>query len=115
MIYIKNIEHAKALKLADEVAAAPGQVVSKTLAQNDAVSITLFAFSKGEEIGTHCSEGDAMVLVLEGCGELTVGGVKHLCRAGGRRRRRSLRHGERFAHGGDQAVCAEEERSAAAT
>jgi quercetin dioxygenase-like cupin family protein len=82
MVYIKNIEHAKALKLADEVAAAPGQVVSKTLAQNDAVSITLFAFSKGEEIGTHCSEGDAMVLVLEGCGELTVGGVKHLCRAG---------------------------------
>ena len=82
MIYIKNIEHAKALKLADKVAAAPGQVVSKTLAQNDAVSITLFAFSKGEEIGTHCSEGDAMVLVLEGCGELTVGGVKHLCRAG---------------------------------
>ena len=82
MIYIKNIEHAKALKLADEVAAAPGQVVSKTLAQNDAVSITLFAFSRGEEISTHCSEGDAMVLVLEGCGELTVGGTKHVCQAG---------------------------------
>jgi quercetin dioxygenase-like cupin family protein len=43
-----------------------GQIVSRTLAQNDAVSITLFAFSKGEEIGTHDSEGDAMALVLEG-------------------------------------------------
>ena len=82
MTYIKNIRHEQPLSLAGEIAAASGQVVSKTLAQNDALSVTLFAFSKGEEIGTHCSEGDAMVLVLEGCGELTVGGVKHLCRAG---------------------------------
>ncbi len=29
----------------------PGKVVSKTLAQNDAVSVTLFAFEKGEETG----------------------------------------------------------------
>lgn len=82
MAYLKNISQGQVLKLADEVTAAPGQVVSKTLAQNDAVSITLFAFAKGEEIGTHSSEGDAMVLVLDGCGELTVGGVKHVCRAG---------------------------------
>lgn len=82
MTYIKNIEQDRVLRLADEVAAAPGQVVSKTLAQNDALSITLFAFSKGEEISTHSSEGDAMVLILDGCGELTVGGVKHVCHAG---------------------------------
>ena len=82
MAYLKNIGQGQVLKLADEVAVAPGQVVSKTLAQNDAVSITLFAFSKGEEISTHSSEGVAMVLVLDGCGELTVGGVKHVCSAG---------------------------------
>jgi quercetin dioxygenase-like cupin family protein len=82
MAYLKNIRQAQVLRLADEVAVAPGQVVSKTLAQNDAVSITLFAFSKGEEISTHSSEGDAMVLVLDGCGELTVGGVKHVCKTG---------------------------------
>ena len=29
----------------------PGKVVSKTLAQNDAVSVTLFAFEKGGETG----------------------------------------------------------------
>ena len=82
MVYLKNIEREKVLKLADEVQTAPGQIVSKTLVQNDAVSITLFAFSKGEEISTHSSDGDAMVLVLEGSGELTVGGVKHICKAG---------------------------------
>ena len=80
--FIKNIEHEKVQKLTDLVSAQKGQVVSKTLAQNKAVSVTLFAFSKGEEIGTHDSTGDAMVSVLEGVGEFTVGGVKHTVKAG---------------------------------
>lgn len=61
MAFIKNIEHEKVLPLADEITILPGQIVSKTLTQNDAVSITLFAFSKGEEISTHDSTGDAKV------------------------------------------------------
>ena len=43
---------------------------------------SLFAFAKGEEIGTHDSTGDAMVTVLEGTGRFTVGGVEHLVHAG---------------------------------
>ncbi len=82
MAYLKNITPERVLKLTDEIAVVPGQVVSKTLVQNEAVSITLFSFSKGEEISTHLSEGDAMVSVLEGCGGLTIGGVKHTCHAG---------------------------------
>lgn len=80
--FIKNIEHKKVQKLTDLVSAEKGQVVSKTLAQNKAVSITVFAFSKGEEIATHDSTGDAMVSVLEGVGEFTVGGVKYTVKAG---------------------------------
>ncbi len=82
MAYIKNIHHEKVLKLAEEVQVQPGQIVSKTLAQNNALSVTLFAFSKGEEIGTHDSTGDAFVYVLEGTGKFTVGGVAHLVHAG---------------------------------
>lgn len=82
MSYIKNIEHEKVLKLTDEISAQPGQIVSKTLSQNDAVSVTLFAFSKGEEISTHESTGDAFVHVLEGEGRFTVGGVPHTVKAG---------------------------------
>ncbi len=82
MAYIKNIHHEKVLKLAEEVQVQPGQIVSKTLAQNSALSVTLFAFSKGEEIGTHDSAGDAFVYVLEGTGKFTVGGVAHLVHAG---------------------------------
>ena len=66
MAFIKNIEHETVLPLAEQVTVQPGQIVSRTLAQNKAVSVTLFAFDKGEEISTHDSTGDAMVQVLEG-------------------------------------------------
>lgn len=80
--FIKNIPHETVVQLTDLVAVRPGEVVSRTLAQNEAVSVTLFAFDKGEEIGTHSSTGDAMVTVLEGTGRFTVGGKPHLVKAG---------------------------------
>ena len=70
----KNIDKHCRLRLKDQVAYQPGQVVSKTLVQNDTVSMTLFSFDKGEEISTHAAAGDAMVTVLEGTGRFTVGG-----------------------------------------
>ena len=74
MPMMKNINKAEVLVLKDEVAYQEGQVVSKTLAQNDALSVTLFAFDKDEEISTHESGGDAMVTVLEGTGRFTIEG-----------------------------------------
>ena len=62
----KNIEKQIKLQLKDLVAYQEGQVVSKTLVQNDTVSMTIFSFDKGEEISTHAAGGDAMVTVLEG-------------------------------------------------
>ena len=82
MPYIKNVPHEAIFSLADQVQVQPGQVVSKTLAQNDAVSVTLFAFAAGEEIGTHDSTGDAMVTVLEGVGQFTIDGVPYLVKPG---------------------------------
>ena len=80
--YIKNMKHEEVRSLAGQVNAEEGQIVSKTLAQNKAVSVTLFAFAKGEEISTHDSIGDAMVTVLEGTGRFTVDGTDHLVHAG---------------------------------
>ncbi len=68
----KNIEKQIKLRLKDQVEYQPGQVVSKTLVQNDSVSMTVFSFDKGEEISTHAAAGDAMVTVLEGKGRFTV-------------------------------------------
>jgi len=82
MNYIKNMEQEKVINLANEVSVQQGQIVSKTLAQNSYVSVTLFAFSKGEEISSHDSTGDAMVLVLEGTGQFTVDGAEYVLGAG---------------------------------
>lgn len=54
-MYISNIDHQKVQALTALVNVMPGQIVSRTLAQNKAVSITLFAFDKGTEISTHRS------------------------------------------------------------
>ena len=75
---MKNYDIATVLTMKEQVAYQPGQVVSKTLAQSDAVSVTLFAFDKGEEISTHESGGDALVLCLDGEGRITVDGVEHI-------------------------------------
>lgn len=78
----KNIAKQEKLQLKDLVAYQEGQVVSKTLVQNDVVSMTIFSFDKGEEISTHASGGDAMVTVLEGKGRFTVGGEVFILEAG---------------------------------
>lgn len=70
----KNIEKQTKLNLKELVKYQEGQVVSKTLVQNDYVSMTIFSFDKSEEISTHAAGGDAMVTVLEGKGRFTVGG-----------------------------------------
>ena len=74
---MKNIDKAKVLTLKEEVAYQKGQVVSKTLAQNDAVSVTLFAFDRDEEISTHQSGGDAFVICLDGVGRITIDGQEY--------------------------------------
>ncbi|CAB1238903.1 MAG: cupin domain-containing protein [Oscillospiraceae bacterium] len=74
--YLKNIEFESALELPSLVEYQQGQVVSRTLVQNKAVSITLFAFDEGEEISSHSSDGDAMLMILEGAARITIGNRK---------------------------------------
>ena len=79
---MKNISKAEVLTLRDQVAYQSGQVVSRTLAQNEHVSVTLFSFDEGEEISTHESGGDAMVTCLDGVGRITIDGVEHILHEG---------------------------------
>ncbi len=79
---LKNIEFSTVLPLAELVAYQEGQIVSRTLVQNKAVSITLFAFEAGEEISTHESGGDALVYVLDGSGVITIDGKTYTPKAG---------------------------------
>ena len=84
MTGIKNMEQAAVLTLKEQVAYQPGQVVSKTLAQNDvfgtieAVKTVSDAFLPvGGEISTHESGGDAFVTCLDGVGRITIDGVRY--------------------------------------
>lgn len=79
---LKNIPFETALPLADLVPYQDGRIVSRTLAQNEAVSVTLFAFEAGEEISTHASDGDALVYVFDGEGEFTIDGKLHRVTSG---------------------------------
>ena len=78
----KNIAKKEILELKEQIAYQEGQVTSKTLVQNPAVSVTLFAFEKDEEISTHESGGDAMVTVLEGTGRITIEGEEYIVTEG---------------------------------
>jgi len=69
-------------KLIDLVAYADGAVVSRILTGNSAGNVTLFAFDIEQVLSEHMTPYDALVQVLDGEGEFTIGGVAHRVRAG---------------------------------
>lgn len=79
---MKNINKAEVVVLKEQVTYQKGQVVSKTLAQNEHLSVTLFSFDKGEEISTHESGGDAFVTCLDGVGKITIDGEEYVLHEG---------------------------------
>lgn len=79
---IKNVEHATPICLKELVEYDDGKVASMTLAQENGVGITVFAFDAGEGVSTHAAPGDAMVQILEGQAEITIDGTKHILNEG---------------------------------
>ena len=82
MAGIKNFEKAEVVTLKEQIDYQKGQVVSKTMAQNEHLSVTLFAFDKDEEISTHESGGDAFVTCLDGVGKITIDGEEYILHEG---------------------------------
>ena len=78
----KNLDLAQTLNFAGLVNYQPGTVVSRTLAQNKAANVTLFAFAAQEEISSHTSSGDALVVALDGEAAVTIGDTTHALKAG---------------------------------
>jgi len=70
---IKNIPFSEPLDILELVNYEEGRVVSRTLTNRPAVGITLFAFDKGEGISAHSASGDAMVQILDGEAQITIG------------------------------------------
>jgi quercetin dioxygenase-like cupin family protein len=54
-----------------------GSVVSRTLITKATGTLTLFAFDEGEGLSEHSTPHDAMVQVLDGTVEISIGGEPH--------------------------------------
>lgn len=61
---------------------ADGSVVSKTILDRPTGTITLFAFDEGQQLSEHTAPFDAVVQIVEGTAQLTIGGVAVMASAG---------------------------------
>lgn len=82
MVAEKESLMARALPVAELVSCQEGSVVSRTLIDKKAGTITVFAFAAGEGLSEHTAPYDAFVQIIDGTAEVTVEGVLHTVSAG---------------------------------
>ncbi len=71
----------KGRQLADLIEHATDSIVSKTILDKTAGTVTLFAFDKGQKLSEHTAPYDAIVQVLEGTGRIIIDGqANDVCR-----------------------------------
>jgi len=73
---------AQVAKLSEMVEYQEGSVVSKTLIDKKAGTITLFAFGAGQGLSEHTTPFDALVYLVNGEAEITISGEPHLLKTG---------------------------------
>jgi quercetin dioxygenase-like cupin family protein len=72
----------KAFDLTGHIEYADGSVVSKTLIKKEIGNITLFAFDQDQGLSEHTAPFDAVVHILDGEAEITIGGQPQIVRTG---------------------------------
>jgi quercetin dioxygenase-like cupin family protein len=78
----REMSAAEAISVAGMVNYQEGAVVSRTLINRPAATITLFAFDEGQGLSEHTAPFDALAQVLEGEAEITVSGKPLVTKAG---------------------------------
>lgn len=76
------IQPGKQFNSKDSIDYSDGSVISKTIIKKPGGNITLFSFDEGQELSEHSSPHDALVQVLDGTVEITIGGEPFLVNAG---------------------------------
>jgi quercetin dioxygenase-like cupin family protein len=77
-----TIETSKSFSTAESIEYADGSVVSKTIIKKPTGNITLFAFDMGEGLSEHSSPYEALVQLLDGKSEITIGGTSYILQTG---------------------------------
>ncbi|SNQ60178.1 cupin domain-containing protein [Candidatus Methanoperedens nitratireducens] len=70
------------VNLKEHIEYSTGSVVSRTLKENRAGTITLFAFDAGQGLSEHSAPFDAVVQVIDGEGRFIIGGEEHDLKSG---------------------------------
>jgi quercetin dioxygenase-like cupin family protein len=77
-----EFEKGKAFSFNDSVDYSEGGIVSKTVLKKETGNISLFSFDKGEALSEHTAPFDAMIQVVDGKGEIIIGGKSNLLGTG---------------------------------
>lgn len=70
------------MRLEELVAYQPGAIVSRIVLKRDGGSVTVFAFDGGQSLSEHTVPHTALVQILDGEAEITIGGTVTRPRAG---------------------------------
>lgn len=77
-----EFEKAKVFSFNDSVEYASGGILSKTVLKKETGNISLFSFAKGEALSEHTAPFDAIIQVVDGRGEILIGGKSFILEAG---------------------------------
>jgi len=77
-----EFEKSKVFSLNDSIEYSGGGIVSKTVLKKQTGNISLFSFDKGEALSEHTAPYDAMITVVDGIGEVIIGGKSFILKAG---------------------------------
>jgi len=77
-----EFEKAKVFSFNDSVEYASGGILSKTVLKKETGNISLFSFAKGEALSEHTAPFDAMIQVVDGKGEVIIGGKSFILESG---------------------------------
>ena len=77
-----EFEKGKAFSFNDSVDYSEGGIVSKTVLKKETGNISLFSFDKGEALSEHTAPFDAVIQVVDGKGEIIIGGKSNFLETG---------------------------------
>lgn len=77
-----EFEKGKVFSYNDAIEYSDGGIVSKTVLKKETGNISLFSFDKGEALSEHTAPFDAVLQVVDGKGEVIIGGKSNILETG---------------------------------
>jgi quercetin dioxygenase-like cupin family protein len=79
---VNEFDKSKVFSFKESIEYSDGGIVSKTVLKKQTGNISLFSFAKGEALSEHTAPFDAMIQVVDGRGEIIIGGKSFIVETG---------------------------------